>query len=57
MIRCTLCEGELRMKPDGNGAFCTGCGMGYSMELLRRMIAEDRQQAAPTQPSQPSQPS
>lgn len=38
-ITCDLCGGALQMNPGGRGATCTECGLTYSMERLREMLA------------------
>ena len=35
---CDLCGGQLQMKPGGQSACCTNCGLEYSKERLMEML-------------------
>ncbi|MBQ3088375.1 MAG: hypothetical protein IJC36_01945 [Clostridia bacterium] len=37
-LTCNICGAPLQMNPNNNGAFCTNCGMNYSVESLRNKL-------------------
>lgn len=40
MLQCDICLSELVMKDDGSGAVCPVCGIVYTVERLRRKLAD-----------------
>ncbi len=49
MIKCDLCGGALTMLKGGQSAVCKNCGMEYSLERVREMMAA----GAPVKPPEP----
>lgn len=53
-LTCDLCGSALQMNPGGQGATCTVCGLGYTMERLREKLNDQNgQQKEPPKPDPP----
>lgn len=49
-LGCDLCGGALQMNLGGQGATCTACGMGYTMERLREKLSGQTVRQDPPKP-------
>ena len=52
-IKCDVCSSELIMNMDCSGAVCSLCGVSYSIERLREMLAANKEDAEKKETPEP----
>lgn len=49
-LTCDLCGGALQINLGGQGATCTNCGLGYTMDRLKEKLSGNTVQTNPPAP-------